>query len=147
VAESAAAALAGAGFVVPAGNTGDADRFDYANTTVRFPEGAEADAVTVASHLGADPVVERVPSIAGGRVAVVIGADWPGVVIEPRTIAPDLVPTTTTTTTMTATTTTIPPTSATPATTADGEDPAAPSSLTTTAPRGEVPGAPAGVTC
>ncbi len=144
VAESAAAALAGAGFVVPAGNTGDADRFDYANTTVRFPEGAEADAVRVASHLGADPVVERVPSIAGGRVAVVIGADWPGVVIEPRTVAPDLVPTTTTTT---ATTTTIPPTSATPATPADGEDPAAPSSLTTTAQRGEVPGAPAGVTC
>lgn len=137
VAESAAAALTDVGFVIPAGTTADADRFDYARTTVRFVEGAETEAVRVASHLGADPVFERAPSIAGGRVAVIIGADDPGVVEEPRAVAPGLLPPTTTTTTA-------PPTSAAPTT--DAGDPPPPPPPTTER-LGEVPVAPAGATC
>ncbi len=139
VAESAAAALTDVGFVVPDGNTGDAANFDYVRTTVLLIAGAEAEAVRVASHLGADPVFERAPSIAGGRVAVIVGADWPGVVEEPRAVAPGLVPGTTTTSTA-------PPTSAAPTTDADDGDPPPPPTSTTER-RGEVPGAPAGATC
>jgi len=139
VAESAAAALTDVGFVVPAGTTADADRFDHARTTVRFVEGAESEAVRVASHLGADPVFERALSIAGGRVEVIIGADHAGVVEEPRAVAPGLLPATTTTTTA-------PPTSAAPTTDGGGGDPPPPPTPTTER-LGEVPVAPAGATC
>jgi len=115
-----------AGFSVPPENVGDADRFDYAQTVVRYLPGNEAKAQQVASYLVKPPVLEETNFIVGADVVVVVGPDWQGVRSQPGpppplpTTAPTTTaPTTTvkgrgTTTTNTTTTTIVPGGSTTP---------------------------------
>lgn len=105
----AADALRGVSFSVPPEEVGDADRFDYARTVVRYLPGDEAKAEQVASRLGATPIVEKTNYIVGADVVVVVGADWQGVRSTPgptvslptntttTTTAPAVAPSTTTT--------------------------------------------------
>jgi LCP family protein required for cell wall assembly len=114
LAEDAAEALRGLGFVVPPDGTGDAGSVDVAVTTIRYVEGGEARAALLAQALLADPVLEEVDELSGADVALVIGADWPGVGNALRSPTPGLVPTTdppaaTTTTLGEPTATTVPP--------------------------------------
>jgi polyisoprenyl-teichoic acid--peptidoglycan teichoic acid transferase len=106
LAEDAATALRGLGFVVPPDNTGDAETTEIGQTVIRYHRGDEARAALVASALGADPVMTEVPSVVGADVTVVIGADWPGVGTALRPPTPGLVPDVTTTTTSSRSTTT-----------------------------------------
>ena len=50
--------LRGVGFSIPPEYVGDADRFDYTQTVVRYLPGDEAKAEQVASRLNATPIVE-----------------------------------------------------------------------------------------
>jgi len=128
--EAAAAALRLLGFVVPPDNVRDAESTDIGSTTVRYPEGAEERVGLVTQALAADPAIERVPSVTGADVTVVIGADWPGVLAELRAATPGIVPTT-----------------AAPASTAT-TTPESPAATATTVPAGEVPAtAPSGTAC
>ena len=102
--------LRGVGFSVPQQYVGDADRFDYARTVVRYLPGDEGKAEQVASRLNVTPIVEKTNYIAGADVVVVVGADWQGVRSTPgptvslptssttTTTAPVVSPSTTTTT-------------------------------------------------
>ena len=75
--------FARAGFSVPPEYVGDADRFDYAQTVVRYLPGDEAKAQQVASRLNATPIVEETNFIVSADVVVVVGADWQGVRSSP----------------------------------------------------------------
>ncbi len=107
-------------------STGDAERFDFAETVVRYGPGQEATAQFVASQLEAGARLEQVADTYAADVVVVTGFDFAGV----RTA---LVPPSTATTT--------PPPSTTPAPTTTLPD------LPTTTVAGEVPVAPEGQSC
>jgi LCP family protein required for cell wall assembly len=68
------------GFVVA--GTGDADRFDYGRTLVRYTEGHQAEAEHVARQLTGGVDLEQVDTIFGADVAVVLGLEFGGVVDE-----------------------------------------------------------------
>lgn len=127
VATTAAGDLRRLGFVVPPDNVRDAEDFGVAQTVVRYRSGAEARAALVVQALNADPILEESRAPVGGDVAIVIGADWPGVGTTMRPLTPGLFATTSTT--------------APGSTTATTERP------TTTTIVGEVPTAPAGTDC
>ena len=107
--------LTGLGFNVI--GTGDAERFDFATTVVRYTAGNEAGADLLARHLAAGAQLEQVETL-DAPVAIITGLDYAGVNPEP---GPSQLPSTTTTT-------------AAPA------DPAA--STTSTSVVGQVPGDP-----
>jgi LCP family protein required for cell wall assembly len=125
VGQEVADALRALGFVVPPDNVSDAERFDVAQTTVLYAEGAEGRAALVASALNADPVVDAGEFVVGADVTVVLGADWPGVGAELRPLDPELVPSTTTTS---STTTTTRPGATTTSSTVIGNVPTSPAS-------------------
>ena len=77
-ASKAADDLRGVGFSIPPQYVGDADRFDYKQTVVRYLPGNEAQAQQVASRLNATPIVETTNYIVNADVVVVVGADWQG---------------------------------------------------------------------
>ena len=101
------------GFSVPDGFTNNAERFDFAQTTIRYLPGSEAHAQLLASYLVAPPAFEKVDFLLNADVSVVVGADWQGVRSSPTPTMP--LPTSTTAppsgrgrTTTTTTTTTVP---------------------------------------
>lgn len=107
--------------------TGDADRFDYATTLVRYTPGHEAEARFVAQQLTGGVDLEPVEEIFGADIAVVLGQDFGGVVDQVQGSPP-------------APTTTAPPPDA-------AADPGAVDGATTTTIRGEVPQAPPDADC
>jgi hypothetical protein len=117
-------ALGAAGFTLA--GTGEAERFDFADTVVRYTAGGEAKADLVARHLDPAPVLELVEGPLDADVVVVTGTRQAGVLGEPRPPGPS-------TTTSTASTV---PTSAPPT-----------SSTTSTSVVGMVPEVPPGVDC
>lgn len=123
------------GFSIPDGHIGNADRFDYAQTTIRYLPGSEARAEQVASYLVAPPVFEEVNFLIDADVSVVVGADWQGVRSSPGPTVP--LPTTTTTQGRRTTTTTTLPGGVAPSTT----------SSTTSTTMGVVPQTPQDVHC
>lgn len=134
MASTAADQLREVGFSIPEGFTSNAERFDFAQTTIRYLAGGEEHAQQLASWLVAPPVLEEVPFLVQSDVSVVIGTDWKGVRESPGAL-PELPTTTTTTTTLRpgrTTTTTAP-------------DPGASSTTSTTA--GVVPFTPEDVNC
>lgn len=130
LAEQAATDLRALGFVVPPDNTGEANTTDLEVTTVQFLEDAEPRAALLASALAVDPLVEETDFIVGADVALLIGADWPGVAAALRAQTPGLIEVPTTTVPSRSTTTT-----------AVGVD------TTTTSVFGEVPTATDGAGC
>jgi LCP family protein required for cell wall assembly len=118
-------ALTAAGFST--GGAGEADRFDFTESVVRYVEGGQAKAELVARYLDPAPQLELVPGPLDAEVVVVTGALNAGVLPTPRPAGP----TTTQTTASTATTTT---------TLSLGDE-------TTTTSVGFVPAAPPGVDC
>ena len=101
------------GFSIPDGFTNNAERFDFAQTTIRYLPGSEAHAQLVASYLVSPPAFEQVDFLVNADVSVVVGADWKGVRESPNPTTP--VPPSTTETTVgrgrtstTTTTTTVP---------------------------------------
>ena len=105
--------LRNVGFSVPEGFTSNAERFDFAQTTIRYLPGGEEHAQVVASYLVAPPVFEKVEFLLNTDVDVVVGADWQGLRTAPAPTVP--LPTSTTqpsgrgrTSTTTTTTTTLP---------------------------------------
>src|SRR5262249_51044618 len=85
------------GFSIPPQYVGDADRFDYAQTIVRYLPGDEAKAEQVASRLTATPIVEETNYIVNADVVVIVCADWQGARTAPGPTVS--LPSTTTTTT------------------------------------------------
>lgn len=95
--------LSGVGFTVI--GTGDAERFDFATTVVRYTPGNEASADLVRRYLVAGAQLEEVADLPA-PVVVVTGLDYAGVSAEPApsdstttttsTVAPDAGGTTTT---------------------------------------------------
>jgi len=77
----AAADLEGVGFDIT--GTGDAERFDYQQTTVRYAPGQEPAASLVARHLAGEVAFEPVLGIEGADVSVITGFDYGGVDQEP----------------------------------------------------------------
>ena len=112
------------GFVVD--GTGDADRFDYGRSLIRYTEGHQAEADFVAQQLIGGADTAQVETIFGADVAIVLGQEFGGVVDELQGTAPE------------------PPPTEVPA--AD-TDPAAPGATTSTTVRGEVPQAPPEADC
>ena len=101
------------GFSVPNGFTNNAERFDFAQTTIRYLPGSEAHAQLLASYLVVPPAFEKVDFLLNADVSVVVGADWQGVRSSPNPTMP--LPSSTTeprasgrSTTTTTTTTTVP---------------------------------------
>jgi LCP family protein required for cell wall assembly len=62
---------------------GDAERFDFAQTTVRYVPGQEAAADLVRRSLDGPVVLEQVPAIDGADVILITGQDFVGVRAEP----------------------------------------------------------------
>jgi hypothetical protein len=116
--------LAGVGFTTV--GTGEAERFDIAQTTVRYTAGNEAAADLVARYLDPQAVIEPVDGPLGADVVVVTGRDLVGVRAEPLP--------STSTTTPSGTSTTSP-------------DTTNPEPTTTTTAVGQVPLPPEGVDC
>ena len=99
------------GFSIPDGFTNNAERFDFAQTTIRYLPGSEAHAQLLASYLVSPPAFEQVDFLLNADVSVVVGADWQGVRSSPNPTMP--LPTSTTEATgnrSTTTTTTVPTT-------------------------------------
>jgi LCP family protein required for cell wall assembly len=117
-----ATGLSGLGFDTSPG-TGDAERFDFAQTVIRYKAGDEAYAQFVASQLVAGAQLEQVADTGTADVQVITGLDYTG-------LAPTLVP---------PATTVPPPSTPTPSTTLPD--------LPTTTVLGEVPQAPEGESC
>jgi LCP family protein required for cell wall assembly len=86
-ARAAAEDLGGAGFTVV--GTGEADAFDYAETTIRYPAGSRAQAETIERWLVAGATLEEIPASDDGAatIEVITGDDWNGV--APRPSPPD----------------------------------------------------------
>jgi LCP family protein required for cell wall assembly len=116
-----------AGFNVPSGASGDADRFDYQQSVVRYVPGSGAAADLVARSLVNGAELQEVPLLPESDVHLVVGADYAGVLDEPR--PPDPSSTTTSTTTPFGTSST------------------SSSSTTSTTVVGEVPETPEDVSC
>jgi hypothetical protein len=76
------------GFSIPAGYTGNAERFDFVQTTIRYLPGSEARAQLVASYMVTPPVFEEVNFLLDADVSVVVGADWQGVRSAPGPTLP-----------------------------------------------------------
>jgi hypothetical protein len=94
------------GFSVPQTDVGNADRFDYSQTVIRYLPGNEAKAETLASHLNASPQLEKTNFIANADLVLVVGSDWQGTRSTPGSTVPlststtspsDAVPSTSTT--------------------------------------------------
>lgn len=84
-AREAADELADAGFDVV--GTGEADSFDYAETTIRYPTGSRAQAETVESWLATGAALEETPTPAADEstpIQVITGTNWTGVAAQPR---------------------------------------------------------------
>ncbi len=134
--------LAGVGFKVR--SPGNDTETQYARTEVRYPVGQQAQAVLVARHLTAEPLLVEDAGVP--EITVVTGQDLLGVSPQPRPAEDIQVPTSTTTTTTTTTTvvggfgdgTGSTSTSTTATTTTAPSDPGVP----TTEPRGYLPGQP-----
>ena len=77
----AAAALGQASFS-PAGS-GDADKFSYAKTEIRYNPAAQAKAALLARYLGGVGRLVADPSVRGTDVVLVVGNDWKGVTPPP----------------------------------------------------------------
>jgi len=133
---TAADELRKAGFSIPDGFTSNAERFDFAQTTIRYLPGGAARAQQLASYLVAPPVFEEVSFLVQSDVSLVVGADWQGVRSTPGPV-PDL-PTTSTTAPRTGRTTT---------TTTTTTVPGATTTTTTTTIPGVVPQTPPDVRC
>jgi hypothetical protein len=127
--------LRGVGFSIPEGYTNNAERFDFAQTTIRYLPGSEAHAQLLASYLVAPPAFEQVNFLLNADVSVVVGADWQGVRTSPNPTMP--LPSSTTQPTRKSTTTTT--------TTAPGTD--EPTTTTSTTITGIVPETPQDVHC
>ena len=82
--------------------TGDAERFDFAETVVRYMPGQEATAQFVASQLEAGARLEPVPNTYGVDVVVVTGFDYAGIktTLVPPSTATTAPPASTTSTTL-----------------------------------------------
>ncbi|MET0883326.1 MAG: LytR C-terminal domain-containing protein, partial [Acidimicrobiales bacterium] len=120
-----AAAFANLGFDTSPG-VGDAERFDFAQTVIRYKAGEEANAQFVASQLVAGAQLEQVADTGLADVQVITGLDFAGV-------KPTLVPPTTTAPPA--------PSPSTPRPSTTRPD------LPTTTVLGEVPQAPEGASC
>ena len=131
-ASAAADELAGAGF--GSVGAGEAERFDFTETVVRYVAGGEAKAALVARYLDPSARLELVEGPLGADVAVVTGQDYAGVLATPRPPDPATTATTTASTVPSSTTTT----------TSDGSSS---SSTTSTTVVGFVPEVPPGVDC
>jgi len=92
----AAAALGSAGFS-PAGS-GDADRFGYARTEIRFAPAAQAKAALLARYLGGVGKLVPDSTVRGTDVVLVVGSDWKGVTPPPGAPGQAAAPAPTTTT-------------------------------------------------
>jgi LCP family protein required for cell wall assembly len=114
------------GFVIA--GTGDADRFDYGRTLVRYVEGHQAEADFTAKQMIGGADTEQVEMIFGADVSVVLGQDFGGVVDEVQGTAPA-------------------PPAPPPTDPGVGTDPGVPGATTSTTIRGEVPQAPPDVEC
>lgn len=134
-AADASQVLATVGFrMAPANSSAAVDR-----TEVRFPPGMQAQAVVVARHLGANPLLVADPDVTD--ITVITGPDFLAAVLDARPESEIQVPTTTTTSTSTTTT-------APGETTASTAPTSTAPTTSTTAPLGFVPdAAPAGVDC
>jgi LCP family protein required for cell wall assembly len=96
-AEQVAADLRRIGFTVPKENTGEADRFDYEQTTVWYLPGREAEGKRVASYLIAGAKVEQTKlPLSTADVLVITGNDYNGVLDQPMTSGPSSTTTTVT---------------------------------------------------
>lgn len=76
-----AEAMSGAGYNVT--GQGDAERFDFAQTTVRYQAGQEAAADLVRRSVDGPVVLEQVETIDGADVVLVTGQDFVGIRAEP----------------------------------------------------------------
>jgi hypothetical protein len=124
--------VAGAGFASV--GAGEAERFDFTETVVRYVAGGEAKAALVARYLDPSARLELVDGPLGADVAVGTGQDYAGVLATPRPPDPATTATTTASTVASSTTTT----------TSEGSS----SSVTTsTTVVGFVPEVPPGVDC
>jgi LCP family protein required for cell wall assembly len=117
-------AFGAAGFAMA--GTGEAERFDFADTVVRYTAGNEAKADLVARYLDPAPVLELVEGPLDADVVVVTGLRQAGVLGQPRPPGPST----------TASTSSTVPTSSPP-----------PSSTTSTSVVGIVPEVPPGADC
>jgi LCP family protein required for cell wall assembly len=77
----AAADLGAAGFGT--GGLGDADRFGYPNTEIRYGPGAQPKAALLARYLGGVGKLVSDTSVQGADVVLVTGGDWKGVTAPP----------------------------------------------------------------
>jgi hypothetical protein len=77
----AAAALGQAGFS-PAGS-GDADKFSYAKTEIRYSPAAQGKAALLARYLGGAGKLVADPGLRGTDLVLVVGNDWKGVTPPP----------------------------------------------------------------
>ena len=87
----AAAALGQAGFS-PAGS-GDADRFGYARTEIRYGPAAQPKAALLARYLGGVGKLVADPGLRGADIVLVVGADWKGVTPPAAAPGPSSAPT------------------------------------------------------
>lgn len=120
-------ALSAAGFA--SAGTGEADRFDFARTVVRYVAGSEAKAELVARYLDPEAELLAVPGPLPAEVVVVTGLAHRGVLDTPRPPGPS------TTAPSTTTTSTVPSSTSTS------------TSTTSTTVVGFVPDVPPGVDC
>ncbi len=81
VAGDTSAALGQAGFS-PAGS-GDADKFGYTKTEIRYNPAAQAKAALLARYLGGVGKLVADPTVRGTDVVLVVGSDWKGVMPPP----------------------------------------------------------------
>jgi polyisoprenyl-teichoic acid--peptidoglycan teichoic acid transferase len=111
----AAADLGAAGFGT--GGLGDADRFGYERTEIRYGRGAQPKAALLARYLGGAGKLVSDSTIGGTDLVLVTGGDWKGVAPPPgagQAAAPSTTPTTAAPTSTTAKGAT-PPSAPTPA--------------------------------
>jgi LCP family protein required for cell wall assembly len=72
------------GFTVAAGAVGDAERFDFNRSVIRFQPGFEEHARLLERYLVAGANLEQVDSQPVGPVVLVVGGDWAGLLDAPR---------------------------------------------------------------
>jgi polyisoprenyl-teichoic acid--peptidoglycan teichoic acid transferase len=92
----AASDLGAAGFGT--GGLGDADRFGYRNTEIRYGPGAQPKAALLARYLGGAGKLVADSSVRGADVVLVTGDDWRGVTPPPGSANQAAAPTATSTT-------------------------------------------------
>jgi hypothetical protein len=72
------------GFTIAAGAVGDAERFDFHRSVIRFQPGFEEHARLLERYLVAGADLEQVDNQPAGPVVLVVGSDWAGVLEVPR---------------------------------------------------------------